>query len=406
MKKINNLNLFRKISSFYVLYIWKELFIYKCNVCGNEDERYIGYNNGKPYCRRCISFYGELADDELYIRRYKGNVELKYELSEEQKSLSSQILDNYKNHNNTLIYAVCGAGKTELVFKVIEYALKHKESVGFAIPRKDVVIELSERLKNAFPTYKIVSVYGGHHDELNGDIVCLTTHQLYRYNKYFNLLIMDEIDAFPFKDNFVLISLFNRSVKGNHVIMSATPSEELVNKYKTMNNHKFIALHTRYHKKPIPVPTIQIGFGITLAYLVLKYLIRFLKENKPVFIFTPTIEQCEILFKMLKIFAKDGNFVHSKRKERSQIIQDFKKGKYKYLVTTSVLERGVTFKNLQVIVYDAAHEIYSKETLIQISGRVGRVIGATGGEIIYVASKKSKAMAESIKNIEESNAHL
>lgn len=320
--------------------------------------------------------------------------------------MSGQILDNYKNHNNTLIYAVCGAGKTELVFKVIEYALKRKESVGFAIPRKDVVIELSERLKNAFPKYKIVSVFGGHHDELNGDIVCLTTHQLYRYNKYFDLLIMDEIDAFPFKDNFVLISLFNRSVRGNHVLMSATPSEELVNKYKTMNNHKFIALHTRYHKKPIPVPTIQIGFGITLAYLVLKNLIRFLKENKPVFIFTPTIEQCEILFKMLKIFAKDGNFVHSKRKERSQIIQEFKKGKYKYLVTTSVLERGVTFKNLQVIVYDAAHEIYSKETLIQISGRVGRVIGATGGEIIYVASKKSKAMEESIKNIEESNSYL
>lgn len=389
-----------------MLYIWKEFFIYKCEVCGNEDERYIGYKNGIPYCRRCISFFGELADDEVYIRQYKGNVELKYELSEEQKTLSNKILDNYKNHNNTLIYAVCGAGKTELVFKVIEYALKHKESVGFAIPRKDVVIELSERLKNAFPKYNVVSVYGGHHEELNGDIVCLTTHQLYRYNKYFDLLIMDEIDAFPFKDNFVLISLFNRSIKGNHILMSATPSKELVNKYKIMNNHKFIALHTRYHKKPIPVPTIQIGFGITLAYLVLKNLVRFLKENKPVFIFTPTIEQCEILFKMLKIFAKDGNFVHSKRKERNQIIQDFKKGKYKYLVTTSVLERGVTFKNLQVIVYDAAHEIYSKETLVQISGRVGRVIGATGGEIIYVASKKSKAMAESIKNIEESNAHL
>ena len=110
-----------------MLYIWKELFIYKCEICGNDDERYIGYKNGKPYCRRCISFYGELADDELYIRQYKGNVELKYELSDEQKSLSGQILDYYKNHGN--LYHVDSTRSTNEVFdsivEVLERGVSH-----------------------------------------------------------------------------------------------------------------------------------------------------------------------------------------------------------------------------------------------------------------------------------------
>ena len=102
------------------------------------------------------------------------------------------------------VFRVFGAGKTELVYKVIFYALSHKQTVAFAIPRRDVVIELFPRIKNAFPNSKVVTVYGGHTGSLTGDIVLLTTHQLYRYEKYFDLIIIDEIDAFPFKDNFVL----------------------------------------------------------------------------------------------------------------------------------------------------------------------------------------------------------
>ena len=46
------------------------------------------------------------------------------------------------------------------------------------------------------------------------------------------------------------------------------------------------------------------------------------------------------------------------------------------LRSTSVLERGVTIKNLQVIVFNAEHELYDEKSLIQISGRVGRKIDA------------------------------
>ena len=95
------------------------IFIFKCPLCGNEDEKFIGYRNGVPYCRRCISFRGEEALD-IYSKSTNGFLYVPYKLTDEQNRVSNQVLENYKNGLDTLIYAVCGAGKTELVYKVME----------------------------------------------------------------------------------------------------------------------------------------------------------------------------------------------------------------------------------------------------------------------------------------------
>jgi competence protein ComFA len=42
----------------------------------------------------------------------------------------------------------------------------------------------------------------------------LTTHQIYRYVAYFDLLVIDEYDAFPFKGDPVLEAFAQRSLKG------------------------------------------------------------------------------------------------------------------------------------------------------------------------------------------------
>ena len=384
-----------------------EFFIeFICPVCKNTDPRYIGFKNGKPYCRRCISFMGEKADKNYFLMDPNNSEAIiKYPLSEEQIRISEEVKENYINGINTLIYAVCGAGKTELVFKVIEYALKNAYQVGFAIPRKDVVIELGIRLKKTFVNNKVVSVFGGNTSDLVGDIIVLTTHQLYRYEKYFDLLILDEIDAFPYKDNPVLINLFKRSVKRNYVLMSATPSPSVIEEFKRPSN-KIVTLYTRYHMKPIPVPKIIISYGITKYFYVTKKLKEYQNVMKPCFLFVATIDECEEVFKIISKVVPNGNRVHSLVKERSKIINDFRSGKYKYLVTTAVLERGVTLKNLQVIIFNADHNIYNSSALIQISGRVGRLKDAPDGEVIFLANKKTNDMEEAIKKTKEANEHL
>ena len=111
-------------------------------------------------------------------------------LSEDQKRVSDGVLENFKNKKDTLINAVCGAGKTELVYQVMAYCLSQGKTVAFAVPRRDVVIELWHRIHEVFPSNYVVSLYGGHTDKLEGDVVVLTTHQLYRYDKYFDLIIL------------------------------------------------------------------------------------------------------------------------------------------------------------------------------------------------------------------------
>ncbi len=377
---------------------------YICPICGNSDPIYIGTRNNHPYCRLCISFRGKEAD-EPFIEPKDTKYKLTYSLSKEQKALSKQLVINYKNKTNSLVKAVCGSGKTEIVLNTISYAIKKGSRVAFVVPRRDVAIELYLRFKEIFVNNTVILLYGGHHDCLTGDLICMTCHQLFRYEHYFDLIVMDEIDAFPYKGNDVLQAFFKRSLRGNYILLSATPSDEFVESFKREGG-SVLELFVRFHRHPLPVPKAVIGNRIKLLYELVKELRYFLSQNKPVFIFTPTIDICESTFNLLRIFVKGGNCVHSKHPKRAEIINNFRKGKYRYLVTTAVLERGVTIKNLQVIIFHADHSIYDSYSLVQIAGRVGRKKDAPTGEVIYLAEQFTKEMDKSIKDIQNANKTL
>ncbi|MCD8195016.1 MAG: DEAD/DEAH box helicase family protein [Coprobacillus sp.] len=378
---------------------------YVCPRCGNRDPASIGYLNGQPYCRLCLPFKGDIVTRKNSSRQKPYEYFLSYSLQEEQQEVSDAVVENFKNGVNTLIDAVCGAGKTEIILEVISYALRHNMTVGFAIPRRDVVIEICERLTTIFKKNTVVSVYGGHNDVLEGDIICLTTHQLYRYPKYFDLLIMDEIDAFPYQNNKVLSTFFEQSVCGNYVLMSATPNEELI-KHFSEPGYEVLSLNKRFHGHKLPVPIIKIRQEPLMTMGIMKLLSRYIKEGKQVFIFCPTIDLCESLYKRISLVIKGGNYVHSKRVNREKIISDFKFKKYTYLVTTQVLERGVTVDNLQIIVAHADHKIYEESTLVQISGRAGRKAKHPEGDVYFFASEKTETMVNAIRRIEDKNKDM
>ena len=198
--------------------------------------------------------------------------------------------------------------------------------------------------------------------------------------------------------------MFEKSIRGNYVIMSATPSKELINKIK--KNGLVLTLFVRFHFQEIPVPKIYYGL-IILKFIITLYRTRkYIKNNKPVLIFAPTIGIATNLFKILSKFIKNGGLVHSKVKNNSTIINNFKDTKLKYLVTTSVLERGITIKGLQVIIFNADHDIYNKETLVQIAGRVGRKKDEPTGDIIYLITRITPAILASINDIKEKNEYL
>jgi competence protein ComFA len=371
---------------------------YVCPRCGNGDPRYLGLKGGKPYCRKCISFLGAEASG-LPSSPKPAPLNLHYSLSQEQRGLSERILQNFDRGVDTLVYAVCGAGKTELVYGVIAFAIAQGLKVGFALPRRDIVIELFWRLKEAFPHNKVVAVYGEHTFALEGDVVLLTTHQLYRYPRYFDLLVMDEIDAFPFKGNAVLTAMFLRSLKGHFVMMSATPNPETILEFRKPGRD-ILELRTRFHKKPIPLPRIVLLPKFLQPLHIIRKLRNYALEKKPCFVFTPSIAESEELFQTVSFLAKEGDFVNSTLANREDSIASFKEGKLRYLVTTSI-------KNLQVLVYHSDDErIYDSAALIQMAGRVGRKSEAPDGEVIFLGEKKTKAMESALKEIRFCNGFL
>lgn len=62
---------------------------------------------------------------------------------------------------DAVVWAVCGAGKTEMSFAAVATVLSRGGRVLFAIPRRDVVRELGRRLRRAFPDVELQVLHGG-----------------------------------------------------------------------------------------------------------------------------------------------------------------------------------------------------------------------------------------------------
>lgn len=378
--------------------------VFVCPRCGNSNPVFLGKKNGATYCRRCIGFPNETVED-VPGKPHNVRLNLAYSLSAAQKDISEKVISNFKEGIDTLVYAVCGSGKTEISYGVIAYAMSKGMHVGFALPRRDVVIELYFRLKDAFPDQRVVSVYGQHTSSLTGDCIILTTHQLYRYPNYFDLLVLDEIDAFPFKGDRTLNAFFKSSLRGHCVMMTATPSKAVIREFQKPG-HDILTLRTRFHKHPIPVPRIQRAYGPLKNLALIRLLKAYGKQGKQTLVFVPTVGLAADLYQWLRLFVRGGNYVSSKKEDRERVIQEFKDRRYLYLVTTAVLERGVTVRNLQVIVYGADDRIYDAASLIQIAGRAGRKADAPTGDVIFLADHDTKGMLGAIEEIRYCNTFL
>ena len=277
----------------------------KCPRCGNEDPNWFYLGSKGWYCRKCVKFRAlQLNNDfeESYPEPPVVDAEyvLRFKLTVYQKEISDQILNLIKHHTSLLVNAVCGAGKTELVYATIKYCLEQRKRVGFAISRRQVVLQLAQRLKVDFPGLKVIPVCQDYTKDVWGDLIICTAHQLYRYQHYFDLLILDEPDAFPFKGNEVLRNIANNSCKGNIIYLSATPDEwimDLVIKGKISE----VDLPRRPSNKPLALPQVIYSFS---SILIIKLILILKKQRRQTLVYFPTIKmlnQYARLFKRFKV---------------------------------------------------------------------------------------------------------
>lgn len=385
----------------------------KCARCGYEDPQYFGKDHGICYCRRCISF-GRMPVGEPVRKRkirkphYIKEACLKFELTPYQKQISAKALQALKNHQDVFIYAAAGAGKTEITLESISWFLKQGKRVCFAISRRQVVLEIASRLQEYYPDLKVTPVCEGYPenyaDRFDSDLIVCTMHQLYQYAGCFDLLIMDEVDAFPYAGSEMLETIAEAACRDVTMMLSATPDKKSMEKIEA-GQMILCELFRRPHGHQLCVPEIRKCSSALQVIRILKCCRDFLSVKKQVLVFVPRREDVVWMKKVLSLAGKTEG-IHSATADKDRIMQKFREKETDILVTTTLLERGITVGSVQVLIYQADHIVFTCASLVQIFGRVGRTFSDPEGTGICFCQKPSQAIRECINIIETMNRSL
>nr|WP_274310436.1 DEAD/DEAH box helicase family protein [Solibacillus daqui] len=400
----------------------------KCNRCLNETQhKFISFHCAKcqqicHYCRHCITMGRMCSCEELItwagpsysVKKAAPHFTWTGKLTPQQQKAAHALNESLQQKRNHLIHAVCGAGKTEILFAAIHKALQQNKRVCVATPRTDVVLELYPRFLQVFQNITIHALYGGAEPNSQfAQLVLATTHQLCRFEQAFDVMIVDEADAFPYTYDQALQSAVLKAKKldAPTAFVTATPSTKLLNqRQKEGWGYSFIA--RRFHSFLLPVPQYQPLWNYEKAFKknripqkLLHWVNKRLENNEPFLIFFPTIDLMERAVLLFQAIEQTIESVHSEDPMRKEKLLQLRNEQRKGLLTTTILERGITIKNVQVAVVGSESPIFTASALIQISGRVGRNPQFPDGQIVFFHHGITLEMDRACKKIREMNCY-
>lgn len=398
-----------------------------CARCGNKDpQQFASFPCSRCgeiclYCRHCLMMgristctpllgWNGPVPDTVYPTKI---LEWKGTLSEGQLVASNHVVEAIRQNQEHLVWAVCGAGKTEVLFAGIEAALTSKKRICIATPRTDVVLELTPRLKAAFPAITVASLYGGSEDRhLYAPLTIATTHQLLRFYQAFDTIILDEVDAFPYtvEESLQHAAVHARKPTAAMIYLTATPNEKWQRECRS-GKRAYTTIPARFHRHPLPVPEF-VWCGNWQKKLqknklpqdVIRWIHNRIKTNKQTLIFFPHIPLMEKALPTLRQFDPTIQAVHAEDPERKNKVQKMRKKDIPLLLTTTILERGVTFPNIDVAVIGAEDPIFTESALVQIAGRAGRSKDHPDGVVTFFHYGKTDEMIKARRQIVSMNS--
>ncbi|MDR2832115.1 MAG: DEAD/DEAH box helicase family protein, partial [Streptococcaceae bacterium] len=275
----------------------------RCNGLSLKEK--VKLPNGSYFCPYCMELGTVKSSHKFYHKKAQLHAPLwntltwHGSLTKGQQMISDSVVEAIKKTEKLLVHAVTGAGKTEMIFEGIQVALEKGLTVGIAIPRVDVCIELYPRMKEAFSTIEIGLLHGRSKEEFRDlPLIICTTHQLMRFYDYFDVLIVDEVDAFPFAYNEQLAFALKNACKKTHslIYLTATPSQDL------LKEMPLVTLPARFHRKLLTVPEfIWCGnwreklLKKKLAKSFRKVIRNCIEDDFPFLIFCPVIDLLPLL---------------------------------------------------------------------------------------------------------------
>lgn len=406
-----------------------------CQRCGNQEKSQFAPLDIQRkqviwYCRNCIEMGRVVKTEPLYRwngkplqwKRHSNACTWKGKLTIAQANASEAICHMVKQQRaSLLVWAVCGSGKTEMLFPGIEEALRQGMRICIATPRNDVVRELLPRIQDAFASIPVQALYGQSKEKRGtAQIIIATTHQLLRFEHAFDFMVIDELDAFPYHNDPSLSFATARALKpaGTTIYLTATPRQQQRREMQLKQlAHVFVP--TRYHGFPLPVPVMRICFFLqrdlkrgNVPRVFKKWLRQRKNKQRQLLIFLPTITLTRLMVQDLtellqseKVIQVSSEItsVYAADPDREQKVSQFRNKTLKAIVTTTILERGVTFPSVDVAVIHAGHSVFDEAALVQISGRAGRSADDPTGEVVFFHDGKTNSMVRAIQAIQAMN---
>lgn len=248
-----------------------------CNRCGSIVLPDNILQTGQTYCRECLVFGRNISDSYLYYfpqKSFPKNNSLNWQgqLTPYQNEVSEGMVSGIAEKKDLLVHAVTGAGKTEMIYHSVAKIIDDGGCVCIASPRIDVCLELYKRMSRDF-LCPITLLHGEAEPYKRAPLIIATTHQLLKFYQAFDLLIIDEVDAFPFVDNKMLYYAVNQSLKkdGVKIFLTATSTDELDKKVRK-GDLKKLHLARRFHANPLVVPKMLWLSGVLKSMKKGKYL--------------------------------------------------------------------------------------------------------------------------------------
>ena len=376
--------------------------------------------NGCYYCPNCIQLNRVDSQQRLYhlpepnFFDYQGQpLTWQGTLTKAQQKVAAELLKSFQKKRRHLLWAVTGAGKTEMLFPLLATALHQGARIGMVSPRIDVCNELYPRLQQAFAKTTLQLRHGQQTQPYRyTQLTVATTHQLLRFYQAFDLLIVDEVDAFPYVNDAMLQAATLQALKPAAMLLylTATPTPSL---FQAMRKKqlKTSYLPRRFHGRDLPVPQLcyqnKLGSRLTRRQLPAKIVQKLrlsLQRKRQVLIFVAQIKWLEPLkMQLQQLTTAPIATVHGDDPQRQQKVQDFRTHQTTLLLTTTILERGVTFRNIDVFVLQADDRIFTAASLVQIAGRAGRDANFPNGSVYFFYEYYTRQIQQCQKQIRYMN---
>ncbi len=351
---------------------------------------------------------------------------LPFRLTNSQEQAVTEILaDMQKEYPmNRLLEGDVGTGKTVVAVISAYFAHLNKSKTLYMAPTEILAKQHYDTFKNLLGgLLNIELITGSSKPKGNWDVLIGTHALLYSKEKYENvgLVVIDEQHRFGVEQRGKLLlgddsseNADGTSTKNQpHLLtMTATPIPRTL-ALTLYGDLSISALKTHLNENRKITTKVVTEKHRETAYAWIK------SKNEPTFIVCPFIEESDSAslenIKAAQVeYAKLKNGIFSgvsigllhgrmKPKEKAEIIEKFRTGEIKVLVSTPVIEVGIDVPDATIMVIESA-ERYGLASLHQLRGRVGR--GSKEGFCFVFMGNSSQGSFSRLKHLETVNDGL